>query len=112
MKTKKILIILLIIVLIISCGFIFIRILFKEVTRENNYLETDIKMTINNSNKCDTPEDCIVIGSYCPFGCNIVVSKKNASKILSLIKNYNSMCVYECLDYEFIDCKNGTCVII
>ena len=68
-----------------------------------------IKEEIKNAKACDTAEDCVSVGSKCPFGCSIVVNKTNADRIKSLVDGYSTNCQYDCLPSDKIVCEEGQC---
>ena len=68
-----------------------------------------IKKAIDEANYCNTSDDCINIGSACPFGCNIVVNKDKASEIKEKISNYPSTCMYQCVASDPIECVSNKC---
>ncbi|MBN1941478.1 MAG: hypothetical protein JW772_04830 [Candidatus Diapherotrites archaeon] len=79
--------------------------------------DSSVKQRLAVTNYCDSAEDCVNIGSYCPFGCHILVNKKEADALLNLIDLYYSsessgpVCIYECTAPGKISCKNRKCIM-
>ena len=71
--------------------------------------QTFIRNQIYQENYCTTKDDCVNIGSKCPFGCYILVNKNEAEKIKKLVNSYESNCVYDCMYCPDFECKNGRC---
>ncbi|HLG24054.1 MAG TPA: hypothetical protein VI564_03955 [Candidatus Nanoarchaeia archaeon] len=71
---------------------------------------SSVNKEIEKANFCNTKEDCIDTGSKCPFGCYSYVNKNEASRIKSLIDNYESNCVYSCIACFDVKCENNKCV--
>jgi hypothetical protein len=56
----------------------------------------------------------VVVGSKCPFGCNIVVNVNEQQEIKNLIESYESNCIYGCvlIKNESIMCVKNKCKIV
>ena len=75
--------------------------------------ESSIKAEIEKANYCEVKDDCTIITGECPFGCYIVLNKKEVSHIQSLVNSYKSNCIYECtqvFNHDLIKCENNKCV--
>ncbi|NCC71551.1 hypothetical protein EOM09_08320 [bacterium] len=78
------------------------------------FLEPKIKISqinyeIKKANYCEIDSDCINAGGKCPFGCYIYINKNEFEKISKLISNYESNCVYDCINCEKAICENNKC---
>jgi hypothetical protein len=71
--------------------------------------EEDIKEEIQAARACVITEECIDVGSTCPFGCSIVVNKQDADRIRDLVEGYSSNCQYDCVATQGVTCKAGRC---
>jgi hypothetical protein len=72
--------------------------------------EVGIQIEINNANYCEIKEDCVKLEGKCPLGCSILVNKKEANKIKSLIDSYKETCIYDCMPLGGIKCENSKCL--
>jgi hypothetical protein len=72
-----------------------------------------VREAIENANHCMVAEDCVNVGSICPFGCDIVVHESEADAIESLINDYldhqRSQCNYGCPATGSIVCEQQVC---
>ncbi len=71
-----------------------------------------IQQEIDKARVCAADEDCVNVGSKCPFGCYVVVNKKDAESIRSLLKDYKEVCAYDCMALDKITCKDKQCTAI
>lgn len=71
--------------------------------------EESIKREIESANFCETKEDCILVGSKCPFDCYIYSNAKEADRIKNLVDSYESACAYSCIMCDDVACENGKC---
>ncbi len=71
--------------------------------------ESRIKSEINKANYCITKEDCVNIGSKCPFDCYIYVNQREAERIKAMVDSYESKCVYDCIYCYDVACLDGKC---
>lgn len=76
--------------------------------------EARVEAAIEEASYCTDADDCVDVGSYCPFGCYIVVNEAEADHILDLIERYErqhfgSMCMYDCAMAGDITCEEGRC---
>jgi len=74
--------------------------------------ENKIKKEIEKAGYCGQKSDCEIIDSQCPFGCFVAVNKNESERIKNLIDNYQSNCVYSCLEVDGYDCVKNKCTII
>jgi len=64
---------------------------------------------------CETDGDCVVVQTYCPFGCGVAVAKAHASDVANeqdrLLAEYNSRadCKYKCRSIRSAVCKQRRC---
>jgi hypothetical protein len=73
--------------------------------------QAQIQKEIQKANYCNNVEECVNIGSKCPFGCDIHVNEKEAERIRQLVGSYESNCVYGCAECE-VQCVNNKCVCL
>lgn len=74
--------------------------------------EEGIRTAIEQANHCETKEDCVLVGSKCPFDCYIYSNKAEADRIRTMVDGYNSTCQYSCIATEGVDCIANVCVAI
>jgi hypothetical protein len=67
---------------------------------------------------CTTADDCVVVATQCPFGCNVVVSKAFATEtttkhaaLLEKNRAEGSMCAYKCRAPGPVVCKEHECAV-
>lgn len=76
--------------------------------------ENKVQAEIDDAAFCDVPEDCVSVGSQCPFGCNILVNESEAERIDGLLDRYNRShpvsCVYDCAAMLDVACEQNQCV--
>lgn len=78
-----------------------------------NGSENKIKKEIELANYCETKSDCVQVESKCPFDCFVYVNKNEKERINKLISNYESNCVYGCIQVvPVFDCVNKKCVLV
>lgn len=70
--------------------------------------EPVVMKEIERANFCQKDGDCAIVGSKCPFGCNIVVNKDHADRIGFIMESYKSNCIYNCVAAE-PKCVNRRC---
>ena len=88
--------------------------ILKENEKEDSGLDTngrDIKNQIKEANYCNVKEDCVWVGSKCPFGCNIYVNVNEENRIKDLLDNYIERCAYACVPVSSVECINNKCVV-
>ncbi len=71
--------------------------------------EQRIKNDIARANTCDTENDCVLVGSKCPFDCYIYANAQEADRIRTLVDGFDSRCVYSCVASEGVACRNHRC---
>lgn len=72
--------------------------------------EATVKQEIAKANYCETANDCVLVGSKCPFDCYIYANAKESDRIKSLVENYGSTCEYSCLQSFGVECKEHKCM--
>ena len=73
-----------------------------------------VQSAIADAQSCTTADDCVDVGSQCPFDCNIVVNKDEADNIQKLMDQYQkghagTACNYDCITVGDISCDAGKC---
>ncbi len=71
--------------------------------------EQRIKTALEEANVCERQEDCALIGSKCPFGCEIYVHRDRADELKPLVDNFASSCVYGCIQTFGVECVQHRC---
>jgi len=75
-----------------------------------------VENAIEDANYCETVDECVDIGSYCPFGCTILVNEAEADRIERKIEAWDAVhpgqCMYDCVAISGYDCAEGKCVTI
>lgn len=72
--------------------------------------EDRIKEEIAKANYCEVVSDCQQAAvSVCPFGCYIHVNKSEVSRIEKLLNEYQSTCMYSCVEFKGVDCVSNVC---
>ena len=78
--------------------------------------ETDVREEIEQANYCQEADDCVNLGSHCPFGCYVLVNEAEAVRIMGLIQDYydqhGEQCMYDCMAISGIDCQAERCEAI
>jgi hypothetical protein len=73
--------------------------------------EASIRAEIASANTCTQATDCVSVGTYCPYGCDILVNASQADRIQSLLESHNdNTCQYDCASLSWISCDAGACV--
>jgi len=95
-------------------GIIFLLVLVMLViNRFYNYKdEYYIKDQIENSNYCNTKDDCVRSATTCKYGCNIFVNKNEVARINNLMWADSGGCELECGTLEEFDCINNKCMSV
>ena len=74
--------------------------------------QDEIRAEIRSANTCTTASDCSNVGTYCPYGCNILVNKSQAERIRQLLEsNHENNCAFDCIPLQSIACENQICVV-
>lgn len=93
-----------VLIALLLVGIFFIADFNKKITEK--YIQNEI----NKANYCETNSDCsLVANSKCPFGCYIFVNKEEVDRIDNLLKNFESQCVYSCVQNQDVECINNKC---
>ena len=71
--------------------------------------ENYVKSQIQKANYCETKEDCVLVGSKCPFDCYIYSNAKEAGRIQKLVDGYESNCMYSCIACSDVECFENKC---
>ena len=71
-----------------------------------------IQQEIEKARTCAADQDCENVGGKCPFGCYVVVHKKDAESIRALLKGYKETCAYDCMMLDKIVCKDKMCTAV
>ena len=76
--------------------------------------ETTVNAAIADAQACTATEECVDIGTQCPFGCNILVNEAEADHVKSLLDQYakahgGMACMYDCIAPGPISCEAGQC---
>jgi hypothetical protein len=71
--------------------------------------EQQIRAAIEEANTCATTEDCVMIPGKCPFDCYILSNKSAASSIAKMVDEYESTCMYSCIEPPSYTCEAGKC---
>lgn len=74
--------------------------------------ETTVRQAIEEANYCETAEDCVLVGSKCPFGCYIYANAQEAERIRALVDGFESQCVYGCIQSSGVECRGNRCEAI
>jgi hypothetical protein len=79
--------------------------------------EDDVSEAIDAAAACSAETVCVSIGSYCPWGCNIVVDRDEAEAVWDAISAYWESHAYEACDQicgpiAAISCDGGRCTAV
>lgn len=72
-------------------------------------LKIYVDWRLNEANYCEVKEDCINLGSKCPFGCYIYVNSEEEEKMNNLLNSFESKCIYGCEQCLDVECVSGEC---
>lgn len=89
--------------------FVFLILVSLLFLSSCNLEEKRIEKEIEAANYCDFESDCVDVGGKCPFGCYILVNKDKADYIKALVEDYDSLCVYSCIQTYGAVCANNKC---
>ncbi len=95
--------------IIIFFVIIFIVVFLVIIFYNGQVSGSHIKDEIEKANYCKIKDDCVLAGSKCPFGCHIFVNKNEEEKISGLIDNYQTTCMYACVELKDYGCVNNKC---
>lgn len=73
--------------------------------------EKKIKKEIEKAGYCEADPDCEIVPAQCPFGCFVGINKKEVSRIKDLVDDYESTCVYSCIEVKGVECVNKKCQV-
>lgn len=69
-----------------------------------------VREEIRVAGHCRVAADCVDIGSFCPYGCSIVVHKDEADRMRRYLQaNSKNTCLYDCAQLKSITCDLGQC---
>ncbi len=71
--------------------------------------EEEIREEIEKARVCLTDLECVNLGSSCPFGCAITVTRSEAERIRGLVAGFESSCAYSCKAVTQVLCEKGLC---
>lgn len=71
--------------------------------------EKSLRKEIDMANHCATQQDCVNVGSKCPFGCYIYTHASEADRIRGLLENFQSNCEYSCISCPTVACVDNKC---
>ena len=71
--------------------------------------EDEIQEEIDEANHCTTADECVDVGTECPFGCNILVNAAEADRIRAMLEDHQESCAYDCLAPTIVTCTAGQC---
>jgi hypothetical protein len=71
--------------------------------------EQRLRAALEKANTCNQPEECVLIGSKCPFGCEIYVHRDRAEELRARVAQFESTCVYGCATPAGVECRNNRC---
>lgn len=71
--------------------------------------EAYVDWRLERANYCEVEEDCVNLGSKCPFGCYIYVNENEEKEMKNLLDSFDSKCVYGCGECLDVDCISGKC---
>jgi hypothetical protein len=71
--------------------------------------EKKVKAAIEAANYCEIDSDCVQLQSRCPFDCYVHVNKNEAGRIMAMIDDFKSTCVYGCVAPPDFPCIEGKC---
>lgn len=116
MKTKILIILIILICLGTGGIFVYRNIITPEIDCDK--LEEQIFSLLKQANYCDVDSDCMVEGGgLCPFGCYHLVNKNaDFSKIDESMEKFSKSCFYceyECMEAPTVDevkCRDHKCV--
>jgi hypothetical protein len=70
----------------------------------------EVQAEIRIAGRCTVAGDCVDIGSFCPYGCSIVVHKDEAERMRQFLAGQaKNSCLYRCAPLKAIACEAGQC---
>jgi len=89
----------------------------EEAEREELLLKREFDTYVCEHNSCTTDSDCTVVGTDCPFGCDVVVRRDAITDVknkhVELLRRYEETghrCAYMCNPVTRVTCLDGRCV--
>lgn len=73
--------------------------------------ESQIQSEIEKASYCNSDNDCVIVEGQCPFGCYLGINKLEADRISSLVKSFQSNCIYSCIPTESVSCVSNKCEV-
>lgn len=70
-----------------------------------------LKEDLAAANRCETADDCELIGSKCPFDCYIYVHKDEADALRTRVDAFQSQCEYSCIAITGVECIEHKCTV-
>ena len=71
--------------------------------------QSEVRDLISTANYCGSPDDCAVVESKCPFGCNVYVNKGEVDRVNELMGEFDSDCNQSCQEPAGVSCFQGRC---
>lgn len=78
-----------------------------DLNSEQQFLFDQIQL----ANYCDTADDCIDAGNFCPISCQNFVNRNRVADIMSLMSRFDQTCLNECAVAQ-PKCSNNRCVSV
>lgn len=76
--------------------------------------EVGLARRLEAANTCEVPEDCVDLGSVCPFGCNLLVNVDKADDLRKALASFTEdglqTCTLDCETPTSLDCDRFECV--
>jgi len=87
-------------------GWLFVGLLLGSCGLSEDAVREEIRI----AGRCSLATDCVDIGSYCPYGCSVVVHKDEAERMRRFLSGQaKSTCLYDCAQLKAITCDAGQC---
>ncbi len=74
--------------------------------------EQALKLDLQEGNYCETKDDCVLIGSKCPFDCYVYANKDKAEELKERMYAFESDCEYSCIATAGVECRQNVCVAV
>lgn len=90
-----------------------LRFLFVLASASGCLTEGHVARSIDAANRCEVAEDCVDVGSACPFGCAIYVHRAEAEQIRAELERWGrsrGTCAYDCAPVSGVVCEARRCV--
>jgi hypothetical protein len=69
----------------------------------------EMKAALEDGNYCTTAEECVYVGSECPFGCGLHVNAAEAVEVREMLEAFSVPCEYDCWEPVGAECVDGSC---